>query len=490
MTSIPIVSRLPYFLPRLPFFDRFSRLTKPPDLHTLWLAPQRLPDFVQESPVAMRYLELLGPLAWDRFPERNLQRNWGQATVPLSAFAGACLIKIDQQIGSLARLRTYLVEHPPLTWLLGFPLKRSHTCPTAADVEVSLPTYRHFTRMLRTTPNTAFQFLLSSSVATLQAEFQSRSPLPSPFGESISLDTKHILAWVKENNPKAYASERFNKDKQPKGDPDCKLGCKRRRNQKAAKEPPPTPTSNPIPAEKLKIGEFYWGYASGVVATKVPGWGEYVLAELTQPFDRSDVSYFFPLMAQLEHRLGGRPRFGAFDAAFDAFYVYEYFYNAQGFAAVPLVEKGKCKKRSFSPEGLPLCEAGKPMPLKFVYQDRTTNLYEHQRGKYVCPLLFPENSGETCPISHKNWGKGGCTTTMATSIGARLRYTLDRDSDTYKEVYKQRTATERINSQAKELGIERPILRNGQAIGNLNTLIYVLINLRAFQRLRNRRAVP
>ena len=52
----------------------------------------------------------------------------------------------------------------------------------------------------------------------------------------------------------------------------------------------------------------------------------------------------------------------------------------------------------------------------------------------------------------------------------------------YKEIYKQRTATERINAQATALGIERPRLRNGAAIANLNTLIYVLINLRALQR--------
>ena len=50
-------------------------------------------------------------------------------------------------------------------------------------------------------------------------------------------------------------------------------------------------------------------------------------------------------------------------------------------------------------------------------------------------------------------------------------------------VYKQRTATERINAQAVALGIERPHLRNQQAIANQNTLIYVLINLRALRRL-------
>ena len=72
-------------------------------------------------------------------------------------------------------------------------------------------------------------------------------------------------------------------------------------------------------------------------------------------------------------------------------------------------------------------------------------------------------------------------------VGARIRYQLDRDSAIYKHVYKQRTATERINSQAKELGIERPRIRNRQAIANLNTLIYVLINLRALHRVRQKK---
>jgi len=85
-----------------------------------------------------------------------------------------------------------------------------------------------------------------------------------------------------------------------------------------------------------------------------------------------------------------------------------------------------------------------------------------------------------------NWPKGGCVADMPTSIGARLRYTLDRESSAYKELYKQRTATERINSQAVDLGIERPHLRNGKAIANQNTLIYLLINLRLLRRILRR----
>ena len=113
----------------------------------------------------------------------------------------------------------------------------------------------------------------------------------------------------------------------------------------------------------------------------------------------------------------------------------------------------------------------------------------HEDGRFVCPLLqLKDQDGGACPIQHANWFKGGCITTLPTSIGNRIRHQLDRSSPEYKQLYKQRTATERINSQALALGIERPRLRNAQSITNINTLIYVLINLRALKRLRQRRA--
>jgi len=63
-----------------------------------------------------------------------------------------------------------------------------------------------------------------------------------------------------------------------------------------------------------------------------------------------------------------------------------------------------------------------------------------------------------------------------------MRALLDRTSPLYHAVYTQRTACERINSQAQALGIERPKVRNGRSVANLNTLIYLVINVRALQR--------
>jgi len=462
---------------------------KPLFLNKLAQERDHLPSFVRNCPVAMRYLDLLSPLAWQLFPERGLKpRGQHEHTLRYASFAAAHLVKLEEGFASTSKLRRYLSEHPGLSWLLGFQVQQSGFISRWSQFQTSLPCVRHFNRVLRKMPNVALQVLLGSSVQILQAELAEIAPT---FGQAISLDTKLVLAWVRENNPKAYVKDRYNPAKQPKGDPDCRLGVKRRKNIRPGTQATSTPKENPVRGSTVFTqAEFYWGYASGVVAAKVPGWGEFVLAELTQPFNKGDATYFFPLMADVERRLGFRPHFGSLDCAYDAFYVYEYFHSDEhdGFAAVPLAERGGYKERFFDPDGLPLCKAGLAMPLKFTFTDRTRAIIEHERGKYVCPLLFPQPNGKSCPVDHQRWNKGGCTADMPTSVGARIRYQLDRDSDVFKKAYNQRTATERINSQAKGLGIERPRLRNQQAIANQNTLIYILINLRALRRVRQKRA--
>lgn len=47
----------------------------------------------------------------------------------------------------------------------------------------------------------ALQFFLDSSVASIWASLP--PAVAATFGQVIADDTKHILAWVKENNPKA-----------------------------------------------------------------------------------------------------------------------------------------------------------------------------------------------------------------------------------------------------------------------------------------------
>ena len=165
-----------------------------PDLQTLAaLNPQALPLFVQESPAAQSYLALLGPLAWGQFPERPSARLCpGRPPIPRAAFVAAYLLKLDKGLKSMKKLRDELVQQPALVWLFGFPLVPSSAYRWGFDVQRSLPTPRHFSRVLRTLDHAQATFLFQATVRLLDAELSDEVI----FGNEISLDTKHILAWA------------------------------------------------------------------------------------------------------------------------------------------------------------------------------------------------------------------------------------------------------------------------------------------------------
>jgi hypothetical protein len=463
-------------------------LPDPPDLLCPLTHPDApLPAWVAADPVVAKYRALLGDLPWATFPERSTERPWpGPTPDPRAPFVAAYLIKLHERKRFMSDLRCFLIEHPALVYWLGFERITDPAALHGFNLAASVPKRRHLSTVLRSLSNDALQFLLTASVQLLRATLPPEQQ-PS-FGDCIAGDTQALLAWVAENNPKQYIKEgRLDKTRQPKGDRDCKLGVKKSRNHAPADadgDEPPTPATDAKPASQMQVGvDILWGYASGIVVTRLPDASEVVLAERTRPFNEDDITHFFPLMRQVEARLGRRPRYGSWDCAFDAHYVYDYFHQAGGVAAVPLNSGKRGAGRQFAADGAPLCAAHLAMPRLFTYQDRS-GLVPHEREKCGCPLLHPSVTGAPCPIADAHFAKGGCTTTLATSAGARVRHQLDRESEAYKRLYAQRSMVERINSQAEALGILRPKLRRGTAIANRNTLTYVLINLRALSRLR------
>lgn len=457
---------------------------------------QPLPAWVADDPLVQHYRALLGSLPWDQFPERPPTRPtprcspWpGPRPDPRAPFVAAYLIKLDAGVTSLGKLRTFLIQHPALSYWVGFPRTDDPAAPHGIDWAATVPTRRHFGTVVRTLRPEQGEFLLTATVHAL------RDTLPADhrdeFAQTIALDTQAVLAWVKENNPKQYVPDdrRLDKTCQPPGDPDCALGVKSRRNRSphpdaTSSTEPPTPTTEARSARAVQVGrDILWGYGVGVVATRMPDGTDVVLAAQTRPFNESDVAYFFPLMAQVEARLGYRPRNGTLDAAYDAHYVYDYFDQAGGIAAVPINPGKRGADRAFATDGAPLCAAGLPMPQRMVFWHRTT-LVPHQREQCACPLMFPVVTGAACPINDPHMADGGCTTTIAVGRGSRIRHQLDRTSAAYKDLFAQRTSVERINSQAEALGLIHPHLRRGTAIANQNLLTYVLINLRALQRIQ------
>ena len=421
---------------------------------------QTLTLMLEHDPVVQRYRTFFALFEWRVVPEPPLDPSQpGKRAHPQRAYIKALLLKVEEDLTTCTHLRRFLVEHPLLVLELGFRPVLDVSQPYGFDVERTVPTARWLREKQRTLEQPVLQALLLETVQALREE------IPG-LGEIVAFDVTHIYAWVKENNWRAYVSERFKKDQQPKGDPDCRLGVKKSINQQQAD------------GSKKERKELLWGYGSGVATAIVAGYGDVILAEYTQPFNENDITYFVPLYIRTVGTLGFFPTHLTADAAFDAWYVYEVMAHRHGMAAIPLNTHGHPESRR-APDGVPLCEKGLRMHPTFQF----SHPYGYCSQRFRCPLLFPQASGATC--DHAQFAKGkGCVKDLNWELGGQMRVTLDRDGPLYHAVYDQRTSTERINSQSKELGIKRPKVRNIDSIRNLNTLTYLVINARALRRAR------
>jgi len=413
------------------------------------------------DPVVQRYRSFFSVLDWSCLPQHDpVHPSPGPRPHPLSAYIKAFLVKLCEGKRYVTQLRRFLLEHPLLILECGFHPVLDSTHRYGFVLETTLPCDRWLRHQQQTLSHRVLTRLLQATIAVLQAD------IPG-VGETIAIDVKHIYAWVKENNFRQYVLERFDPSKHPTGDPDCTLGVKRSTNH-----------LQPDGSSKEKK-ELLWGYGSGVVAATTPDYGDVVLAEYTQGFNEGDITYFEPLYLRTVAALGFFPTHTTADAAYDAWYVYQKSALHGGIAAVPLNQHGH---PTFvrDADGVPRCPKDLRMTPTFTF----AHTHGYQALRYRCPLLFPEKTAQTC--EHAQFLKGcGCVKDVNHEKGGQMRVTLDRSSPLYKGIYRQRTSCERINSQAKELGIERPKVRNACSVHNLNTLIYIIINAKAIQRVKS-----
>lgn len=419
----------------------------------------RWADLWERDELLRRYRAFFALLDWEQVPERAATRPWpGPIPHPRSAYIKAFLVKICEGKTFVTDLRTYLVEHPLLVIALGFHPVAAPEHLDGFDVERTVPCVGWLRDQLRSLDETILGTLLQGTVQALQRE------IPD-LGETVAFDVKHLYAWVQENNPQAFVAQRFDPQRQPTGDPDCRLGVKRRSNQAGADGTTPGPT------------EYVWGYGTGIATATAECYGDVVLAEVTQTFNENDVTSFVPRYAQVCTALGHPPTNITADAAFDAWYVYQTCVATGGIAAIPLNLRGHAPARR-TPDGIPLCPKDLPMA--------PSSFFRHEDGypaqRFACPLLHPTRSGATC--SHVQFAKGGWTRAINLAPGGQMRIALERSGPAFHDLYDQRTSAERINSQAKELGIERPKVRHLRSVRHLNTLTYIVINVRALQRAR------
>jgi hypothetical protein len=109
-------------------------------------------------------------LRWGQFPERDLRHAWRFPTIPFATLAAAELIGLNEGLASMGHLHQFLLEHPGLIWLLGFPLHPAPNHPLGFNALASLPTTRHLTQMLRYVPNIALRTCLAFNMARYRSQ--------------------------------------------------------------------------------------------------------------------------------------------------------------------------------------------------------------------------------------------------------------------------------------------------------------------------------
>jgi hypothetical protein len=351
---------------------------------------------LEHDPLVADYRAFFALYDWSVVERWQAQRSafCGSHGHPLSAYLKAFLVRIQEGLCYTTQLRAFLVKHPLLVIDLGFHLVLDASQPYGFDVEATLPTRFWLGEKLRQLDRALLTELLAATVRALHEE------IPG-LGETVAFDVKHLYAWVKQNNERAYVPDRYDKTQRLAGDPDCRLGVKRSTNQ----EQPDGSTT-----EKK---ELLWGYGSGVAAATTADYGDVVLAEYTQPFNEGDVTYFRPLYQQAVIALDQYPTHVTADAAFDAWYVYETAARHGGIGAVPLNQHGH-HDGSRDQDGVPLCARG----LRMIPSFQFSHPYGYRAQRFLCPLLFPHATGATC--DHEQFRKGtGCKKDPNWELGGR-----------------------------------------------------------------------
>lgn len=354
----------------------------------------------------------------------------GRKGFPKEAMLCAFIVMKCESFTQITDLADYLNNNRLVAYYCGF------------NIMEPLPSYWTYDRFLKNLDHTMLEEIMASQVKQL---FDA-GIVDASF---IGLDSTPIAANTQQNNPKAFAKNKFSKDNHPKSDPDCALGVHTASNQ-----------------QNEKHFEFYWGYKSHVLVDCISGLPLY---ELTTPANVADSTVAKEILDAANRIIPVKECTFIADKGYDVIAIYDHVHAVyEGDCYIPINKRGT-KNPEKLPSGNPICEAG----LAMNKDGKTSDGHGGLRQKFCCP--FRQSKSGECPCSHNNWNNGrknrGCTKYAAIPDGYRL--SIDRDCKQFKRVYALRTECERYNSRFKATGQERLWIRNAKSVSNLNTIAHI-----------------
>jgi len=305
---------------------------------------------------------------------------------------------------------------------------------------------------LRDTPNSFFKLIMESLVKELL-------DLGEISTEYLSIDSCPIFSPVKENNLNTNVSNRFDKSKILKSDPEATLG------------------TYVIFPDKKKVA-FFWGYRNHIINDAI---SELPIAEITKPNNVGDSTMFLPQFYYLQKTFPFNTKAVIGDSAYDSFKNIEFVVNK--LHAQPVIPQNKraSNKHLFniSASGQPICIAGFHMLSHGKFFEKNKNRWRH---KFICPIKGSKKFAKTyssCPWNHPNFFKNryGCCVVRRIDVDESIRNSIDYSSATFKKLYKLRTSSERIFSRLLNYFMENPTITGLQPISNLCTIAHITILL-------------
>lgn len=392
-----------------------------------------LQGIIQKSTFHRKYDLLFRSLPMPQFPDRNT--DVGRTGYSRHAMLRALIVKHLEQIKSIPRLIEFLDAHPVLTEMCGFKMG-------------SIPDETQFYRFQKESPNSMFEKthlevnrnLVDQGIVSL---------------DTFITDSKPVMAATRENNFKNPNRKCRDKKKKPKRNTAATLGYY---------------SYQKLPGNNKSI--FFWGYRTHVIVSKegVP------LVEKTLPNNVSDAEVACSLIKKLKRcfRFKKNSIFIA-DKAYDIREFYNLIVNTmKSQAFIPLNPRNTQNGKTFSPNGIPLCEAGLEMKPAGVWTEGL-----RKRSKFRCPLksapkthLYPE----LCPIENPRFANVyGCTKNLDITEDARSQ--VPRGTDFFKKIYRQRQTIEQYFSRLGDREVEQTTHYELRIVQNQMTIAHLSMSL-------------
>jgi hypothetical protein len=388
----------------------------------------------EHLPLRVAYQQLFKHLPV--FPVQAISR--GRPEVSRDALLRALVYRALRRFTTLSDLVHALHENAALLEAIGL------------DPLGPVPSVERFSDWLHATDNAALQAIRVELVRCLLNERASK-------GRILALDSCPILSPVRENNLKTAVRDRFNKLRFPKADPTARLGV----------------LASYARAESRKT-IFFWGYRNHIVAdteTELPLW------EKTEPADRKDSQTAMHLLLALTSTMALPIEAVCADSAYDSEAILKFI--ADTLHAQPIVARHPRHQSNpeFRVQGpVVLCPANLEMFRRGKMTPRRTGITYQQ---YSCPIHYGRVKPQQlliCPAAHPKFLKQkGCNYLLR--VTPSIRSQIPYGSNSFRELYRERTAVERVFSRLLTVAMQDMPTRGLIAAQNLCTIAHITVLL-------------